>query len=150
MILALTFILFFAFGLVLIWLWTRKKDSPDEQHSSTFSFPLNTSSATFGTSGMRTRIIFNGREYSSPDEMPADIRQAYDRAMSTVLADADRDGVPDIFEPGAITTVFQTDVHARTLEDPAEKLRKLKEMRDSGLITEQEYESKKTEILNRM
>lgn len=150
MLLAITFVLFFAFALMLIWLWTRKKDSPGDQTTSTFSFPLNTSSATFDTTGMRSRIVFNGQEYSSPEEMPANVRQAYDQAMATVLADTDRDGVPDILEAGSSSTVFHTDVFARTLEDPADKLRKLKEMKDSGLITEQEYESKKTEILNRM
>jgi hypothetical protein len=87
----LTFILFFAFGLVLIWFWTRKKDSPGELNAPKFSFPLNTLSSSFGTMGMQTRIVFNGKEYSSTEEM-----------------------------------------------------------RDTGLITEQEYETKKTEILNRM
>jgi Short C-terminal domain len=151
MLIALTFALFFSFALVLIWLWTRKKDPHGELGPiSKFTFPVNVSSGTVGKTGMHTRIVFNGQEYSSPEEMPAEIRQVYERTMATVLADADRDGVPDLFEPGAITTVFQTDVQARTLDDPADKLRKLKEMRDSGLITEQEYESKKTEILNRM
>ena len=37
-----------------------------------------------------------------------------------------------------------------TTEDPAEKLKKLKEMKDSGLINDAEYEAKKAEILSRM
>ncbi|HEX6732694.1 MAG TPA: SHOCT domain-containing protein [Pyrinomonadaceae bacterium] len=151
MTVVLTFILFFAFALVLIWLWTRKKASHGQfGPTSKVTFPVNVSSGTIGKTGMHTRIVFNGHEYSSPEEMPAEIRQVYERTMATVLVDADHDGVPDIFEPGAITTVFQTDVQTRTLEDPTEKLRKLKEMKDSGLITEQDYESKKSEILNRM
>ena len=48
---------------------------------------------------MTTRIIFNGREYKSPDEMPADVRRLYDQALQQ-LADADRDGIPDILEQG--------------------------------------------------
>lgn len=150
MMIVLTFILFFAFGLLLIWLFTRNKDSSSDSNASTFSFPLNAGPTNFGLTGKRTRIVFNGQEYSSPEEMPANVRQAYDQAMATVFADTDRDGVPDILEAGSSSTVFHTDVFARTLEDPADKLRKLKEMKDSGLITEQEYESKKTEILNRM
>ncbi|MBI3914995.1 MAG: SHOCT domain-containing protein [Chloroflexi bacterium] len=35
-------------------------------------------------------------------------------------------------------------------EDPAEKLRKLKEMKDADLITEPEYESKRAEIISKM
>ena len=35
-------------------------------------------------------------------------------------------------------------------EDPTELLRKLKEMRLADLITEQEYEAKKAEILKKM
>ncbi len=33
---------------------------------------------------MNTRITFNGHEYGSPDEMPPEIRQAYERAMAAV------------------------------------------------------------------
>jgi hypothetical protein len=36
------------------------------------------------------------------------------------------------------------------MEDSAHQLRSLKEMLDAGLITAQEYEAKKTEILSRM
>jgi hypothetical protein len=32
------------------------------------------------------RIIFNGREYSSPDEMPPDVRRLYDEVMASVAA----------------------------------------------------------------
>ena len=35
-------------------------------------------------------------------------------------------------------------------EDPAQKLEKLGQMRDSGLITPEEFESKKKEILGSM
>jgi hypothetical protein len=50
---------------------------------------------------MKNKILFNGKEYTSPDEMPPDARRAYAAAMGQVtnlLADQDRDGVPDIFE----------------------------------------------------
>lgn len=30
---------------------------------------------------MRTRIAFNGREYSSPSEMPPNVRQAYQQPI---------------------------------------------------------------------
>jgi len=44
---------------------------------------------------MSTRIIFNGQEYTSPDGMPADVRQAYDQVLKQ-LADSDQDGIPDL------------------------------------------------------
>ncbi len=50
---------------------------------------------------MQNKILFNGKEYNSPDEMPSDTRRAYDAAMGQVNSlfdDKDRDGVPDIFE----------------------------------------------------
>ncbi len=33
---------------------------------------------------MSTRITFNGKEYDSPDTMPPEVRQAYERAMELV------------------------------------------------------------------
>ncbi len=152
---AFSFIMFFALGLVLVWMWTRKsgKDSPGWLNPTVkFNLPPNAVSSALGTTGVRTRIIFNGQEYSSPEEMPAEIRRAYEQAMGSVLADADRNDIPDIFEAGGSATVFHNEVMtpAAAAADPAERLRKVKEMRDSGLITEQEYEAKKAEILDRM
>ena len=34
---------------------------------------------------MNNKIIFNGQEYNSPEEMPSDVRQAYDGAMNMLL-----------------------------------------------------------------
>ena len=31
-------------------------------------------------------ILFNGREYASPDEMPSDVRAAYDRALDSMAS----------------------------------------------------------------
>lgn len=43
---------------------------------------------------MSTRIIFNGQEYASPDDMPEDVRKAYQAVLDT-LVDRDGDGMPD-------------------------------------------------------
>jgi hypothetical protein len=48
---------------------------------------------------MAMRIVFNGREYAGSDQMPSDVRRLYDLAMDQ-LADADRDGVPDVLGRG--------------------------------------------------
>jgi hypothetical protein len=46
---------------------------------------------------MDTRITVNGQEYRSIEEMPPDVRRQYERVMS-MMADRDRNGVPDIME----------------------------------------------------
>ncbi|MCS7034949.1 MAG: hypothetical protein NZ561_13305 [Phycisphaerae bacterium] len=43
---------------------------------------------------MQQRIVINGREFGSPDEMPPDIRAIYDRLM----VDRDGNGVPDVID----------------------------------------------------
>ena len=48
---------------------------------------------------MSPKIIFNGKEYNHPDEMPAEARRAYDQAMQ-IFSDKNRDGVPDFLEHG--------------------------------------------------
>jgi len=52
-----------------------------------------------------TKIIANGTEYSSLDELPPDIRAKYEEAMGAL--DANRNGVPDFFE-GMMNTPVQT------------------------------------------
>ena len=42
-------------------------------------------------------IIFNGAQYNNPDEMPPEVRQAYEQAMG-MLADQDGNGMPDILQ----------------------------------------------------
>src|SRR5688500_17583702 len=53
---------------------------------------------------MATRIVVNGQEYSSVDEMPPDVRRIYDQTLAG-FADVNRNGVPDFIEqtgiPGA-------------------------------------------------
>ncbi len=46
---------------------------------------------------MPNSINFNGTTYNSLDDMPADVRQIYEKLMG-VLADKNQDGVPDALE----------------------------------------------------
>jgi hypothetical protein len=64
------------------------------------------------------RIVIDGKSYNSVDEMPEDVRWNYEEAMrglkepnpaqgaagslSTLFADGDHDGVPDIMEKGQV------------------------------------------------
>ncbi len=57
-------------------------------------------------------IVFYGKTYNSVDEMPADVRQAYEQTMSTcgamgagLLADANNNGIPDMLENLGATTM---------------------------------------------
>jgi hypothetical protein len=42
------------------------------------------------------KISFNGKEYDSPEAMPAEVRQLYQMAID-MLADKNQDGIPDVF-----------------------------------------------------
>ncbi len=46
---------------------------------------------------MSMRIVFNGQEYSSVEEMPVDVRREYEK-IAGLLEDRDRDGIPDIVQ----------------------------------------------------
>ena len=51
-----------------------------------------------------TKIIADGNEYNSLDELPPDVRAKYEQAMGAL--DSNRNGVPDFFE-GRINTSAQ-------------------------------------------
>jgi hypothetical protein len=82
--------------------------------------------------------------------MTPEARKVYDDAMRGVLFDANHNGTPDLFEGGGSKGAFHVEMKNLGSEGPAEKLKQLKEMKDSGLITDTEYEAKKAEILSRM
>jgi hypothetical protein len=54
---------------------------------------------------METKIIFNGKTYTKAEEMPEEIRQAYQQALAQ-FADADKNGIPDIMESRATGNVI--------------------------------------------
>ena len=96
-------------------------------------------------------VNYQGKAYTSVDDLPPEARAKYEKAMSA-LADKDGNGIPDILEGvlGNISVVQAGQSTGVPRTDPAEKLRKLEEMLDESLITRQEYEAKKAEILSRM
>jgi len=46
---------------------------------------------------METKIIFNGKTYTKVEDIPEEVRQAYQQALAQFAA-ADRNGIPDILE----------------------------------------------------
>jgi hypothetical protein len=54
---------------------------------------------------METKIIFNGKTYTSVESMPEEVRQAYQQALAQ-FADADKNGIPDILERGGAGNVI--------------------------------------------
>jgi hypothetical protein len=57
---------------------------------------------------MPANIIFNGKPYESAEEMPTDIRAAYEAIMG-IMADKNQNGVPDLMEgmPGIAVQAMQ-------------------------------------------
>lgn len=61
-----------------------------------------------------------------------------------------RAGASGLVINGGIPTVPSQTITSSVQEDPMQKLKKLKEMAECGLITTEEYEAKKTEILSKI
>ena len=78
---------------------------------------------------MPTHIIFNGREYSSPEAMPAEVRKAYQELVDQ-LRDKNEDGIPDVLQGGGagnVLGIVQSSVtyNGRTLEGLPASVRRL-------------------------
>jgi hypothetical protein len=128
--------------------WARRASAASDLWAST---SVSGSAVVPPSSGVQTfqTIVVNGQTYTNVDDMPADVRQAYEK-MAGLFGDANRDGMPDLFEAlGTVATQMGQDPQALR-GDPATRLRKLDELRASGLISEQEYQAKRAQILAEM
>jgi hypothetical protein len=56
---------------------------------------------------MSETIYYNGKKYDSVAEMPASVRQNYEK-ISRLFADANQDGIPDIVQPGGLSGLKDT------------------------------------------
>jgi hypothetical protein len=69
---------------------------------------------------MPIRILFNGREYGDPAEMPDDVRRDYEQAL-TQFEDANRNGIPDVLENAGknIVAIHQSSfsINGKTFDD---------------------------------
>lgn len=61
------------------------------------------------------KVLFDGREYNSLDDLPPDARAKYDQAMGTL--DANRNGIPDFMESMSAGTVQAEDHTSRHTGD---------------------------------
>lgn len=69
---------------------------------------------------MQTRIVFNGQEYSGPEQMPEAVWKAYQEMLAQLGADTDRNDVPDVLEGrGNVLGIQQSSitVNGRTFEN---------------------------------
>lgn len=76
-----------------------------------------------------TKIYFNGREYNSIGEMPENVREKYNKIMSNINFN---------------------NLNKSNSTDISFKLTELKKLLDKGLITQEDYNRKKSEILSGM
>lgn len=102
-----------------------------------------------GASYSGTTFVYNGRTYSSPEEMPPEARAAYEK-VSSAFNDSDGDGVPDLFEHFVADASAQAGETGRQAPSVRERLRELERLRADGLITNEEYEEKRSRILNEL
>jgi putative oligomerization/nucleic acid binding protein len=141
---------------VLIILMRLMRSSEKGGGGPNWTFRINSVPTVLTTAldslGAPTKIVFNGQEYSSPDEMPPEARSAYDFAMKGVLADANRDGIPDVFKSVGGGGGFKARIGSGMGEsaDPVTRLKQLQDMKNAGLITDVEYEAKRSEILDKI
>jgi hypothetical protein len=71
---------------------------------------------------MAPTIIFNGTAYNSLEEMPPEVRQAYEKTQG-MFADKDQNGVPDMFEnqgAGQAASFNAVQFGGQTFTDPSQ------------------------------
>jgi hypothetical protein len=90
---------------------------------------------------MSAKIQFNGKDYASIEEMPADERRRYEQVMQMarpLLPDADQNGVPDVLEVGnhlgvRATVHTKIVVNDRTYTSPEELPPDLRQKYDEAM-----------------
>ena len=124
--------------------WTHGRDV------RSWEFDVRAAPPTGDGSVTPTSIEFNGEEYSSPEEMPPGPRAAYKLAMKGMLSDVNRDGVPDIVNLMGGAKLFKASMGQGPAADAVSRVKELEKMRDEGLISEDEYNSKRSEIIEQI
>lgn len=124
---------FILFWVAVIWIWWRSRGF-DRARWPTLEDAINGLRAYQSPNESASQIVFRDRVCASLADMHPDDRREYQQLHSIPP-------VPPEPEPNPVPPVP---------EDPAETLRKLRDMKYAGLITEDDYEAKKAEILARI
>jgi hypothetical protein len=116
-------------------------------------------SNALASDGELTKVVYNGRAYANPDDMPPDQRAAYESAIDTMV-DRNHDGRIDVLESlnippvplkresAASNTPSEADFDRRErARQTFQQLKQLEKMKADGMITSAEYSSKRTELL---
>lgn len=97
------------------------------------------------------KLYFGDQQFLKLDDLPEEHQVRYRQLMS-MLADEDQDGIPDALDLN-VTHESTSPNGSHPVEEgieAVETLRNLKELLESDLITQAEYDAKKQEILSRM
>ena len=73
---------------------------------------------------MPTRIVFNGRTYSDPSEMPEAVRSEYEQTIAQ-FEDANKNGIPDVLENASKNAVMiqhsSFTINGKTFDNAADR-----------------------------
>jgi len=134
--------------LLLLLRIVRSAERADEpEPTSRIGSPANLLSMSLNSGGPAARIVVNGRTYSSPDEMPPEARDQYEFAMRAAIAATTPGGIGDLLKLAGGNHLPSANSDLGAPADPTTRLKQLEEMKNEGLITTDEYETKRAEIL---
>lgn len=86
----------------------QPRDLADKNRNGIPDIIENTTGGSIVASALK--VLFDGREYNSLDDLPPDARAKYEQAMGTL--DANRNGIPDFMEGVTAGVAVQAEDHA--------------------------------------
>jgi hypothetical protein len=126
---------------------SRVAPGDNEIRDKSFRLNLTIDPKEISASGTPKRIELDGQEYSSPEDMPAGARAAYKIAMKGLRIDVNHDGVPDVINLMGAGKLFKASLGEGPDADAVAKVIELQKMRDSGEITDAEFHSRRSAII---
>jgi len=79
---------------------------------------------------MTQRFVVNGVEYDSPESMPPDVRQQYERALDAIRHIGERGGDVKV----NVTTNVKYSINGKTVDNPAAIPARLRPMVDRAIV----------------
>ena len=121
-----------------------KVGRPWPEEAAAWSSTAEPQSHSFTTTS--SSIIIDGQQFNSPAEMPPDLRRQFEQAIAA-LPDKDGDGTPDLLQGDFSDIEFDVAAGSQTAE---QRLQALQQLYEKRLITEAEYQAKRSEILRQL